>query len=284
MTRSYLEIKGLKKSFGLKPILRGIDLELNQGERKALMGANGAGKTTLLRVLAGLTAPSAGAVRIAGLDLTRDAQRVRQLVGFVGHQPYLYDDLTALENLHFFGHMYALKDAQQRARALLHRVGLEKRARDRVNALSRGQLQRLALARALLHSPRLLLLDEPDTGLDEQGNELLETLLNEHVARGGAALLATHQLAHALKLGDSIVTLENGRIVSTRGNGDGTSYTYRLFEQGPGTAAPGGVSGVSPDCSLSPLPQRAHEKPTPERGGTLSGGQAGPPALERQKG
>jgi len=215
MTRSYLEIKGLKKSFGLKPILRGIDLELNQGERKALMGANGAGKTTLLRILAGLTAPSAGAVRIAGLDLTRDAQRVRQLVGFVGHQPYLYDELTALENLLFFGRMYAVKDAQQRARALLHRVGLEKRVRDRVNTLSRGQLQRLALARALLHSPRLLLLDEPDTGLDEQGNKLLELLLDEHVAQGGAALLATHQLAHALKLGDSIVTLDNGRILST---------------------------------------------------------------------
>jgi len=225
MTRSYLEMQGLKKSFGLKPILRGIDLKLNQGERKALMGANGAGKTTLLRILAGLTAPSAGAVRIAGLDLTRDAQRVRQLVGFVGHQPYLYDELTALENLLFFGRMYAVKDAQQRARALLHRVGLEKRVQDRVNTLSRGQLQRLALARALLHSPRLLLLDEPDTGLDEQGNELLELLLDEHVAQGGAALLATHQLAHALKLGDSIVTLDNGRIVSSFRGGSGAEWS-----------------------------------------------------------
>jgi heme ABC exporter ATP-binding subunit CcmA len=225
MTRSYLEIKELKKSFGLKPILRGIDLELNQGERKALMGANGAGKTTLLRILAGLTAPSAGAVRIAGLDLTRDAQRVRQLVGFVGHQPYLYDELTALENLLFFGRMYAVTDIQQRARALLHRVGLEKRVGDRVNTLSRGQLQRLALARALLHSPRLLLLDEPDTGLDEQGNELLEALLDEHVAQGGAALLATHQLAHALKLGDSIVTLDNGRIVSSCRGGSGAEWS-----------------------------------------------------------
>ena len=225
MTRSYLEIKGLKKSFGLKPILRGIDLELNQGERKALMGANGAGKTTLLRILAGLTAPSAGAVRIAGLDLTRDAQRVRQLVGFVGHQPYLYDELTALENLLFFGRMYAVKDAQQRARALLHRVGLEKRVQDRVNTLSRGQLQRLALARALLHSPQLLLLDEPDTGLDEQGNELLEALLDEYVAQGGAALLATHQLAHALKLGDSIVMLDNGRIVSSCRGGSGAEWS-----------------------------------------------------------
>jgi heme ABC exporter ATP-binding subunit CcmA len=225
MTRSYLEIKGLKKSFGLKPILRGIDLELNQGERKALMGANGAGKTTLLRILAGLAAPSAGAVHIAGLDLTRDAQRVRQLVGFVGHQPYLYDELTALENLLFFGRMYAVKDAQQHARALLHRVGLEKRVRDQVNTLSRGQLQRLALARALLHSPRLLLLDEPDTGLDEQGNELLELLLDEHVAQGGAALLATHHLAHALKLGDSIVTLDNGRIVSSCRGGSGAEWS-----------------------------------------------------------
>jgi len=220
MNQAYLEIKGLKKSFGLKPILRGVDLELKQGERKALMGANGAGKTTLLRILAGLTAPGAGVVHIAGLDLTRDAQRVRQIVGFVGHQPYLYDELTALENLLFFGRMYAVKDAQQRARALLHRVGLEKRARERINTLSRGQLQRLALARALLHSPRLLLLDEPDTGLDEQGNELLKELLNEHVAQGGAALFATHQLAHALQLGDSIAELDKGRIVSIRGGVD----------------------------------------------------------------
>jgi ABC-type multidrug transport system ATPase subunit len=149
----------------------------------------------------------------------QDAQRVRRLVGFVGHQPYLYDDLTALENLHFFGRMYAVKDAQQRARALLYRVGLEKRAQERVNTLSRGQVQRLALARALLHSPRLLLLDEPDTGLDEQGNKLLETLVNEHVAQDGAVLFATHQLEHAQKLGDSIITLDNGRILSTRRGG-----------------------------------------------------------------
>src|SRR5260370_36528243 len=102
-----------------------------------------------------------------------------------------------------FGGMYAVRDAQMHARALLRRVGLEKRVQDRVNTLSRGQLQRLALARALLHSPRLLLLDEPDTGLDEQGNDLLEALLDEHVAQGGAALFAPHHLAPALKLGDN---------------------------------------------------------------------------------
>jgi heme exporter protein A len=185
-------------------------------------------------------------VRIAGLDLTRDAQRVRQLVGFVGHQPYLYDELTALENLLFFGRMYAVKDAQQRARALLHRVGLEKRVQDRVNTLSRGQLQRLALARALLHSPRLLLLDEPDTGLDEQGNDLLEALLDEHAAQGGAALLATHQVAHALKLGDSIVTLDNGRIVSSCRGGSGAEWS----EDPCGTLSGGQV------CPLESLKER----------------------------
>ena len=132
-----LEIEGLKKSFGFKPILRGIDLELYRGQRMALMGANGTGKTTLLRILVGLTKPSEGTVRINGLDIVRDAQQVRRLVGFVAHQPYLYDELTALENLLFFGKMYTVLDAEERARMLLRRVGLEKRAKERVTTLSR---------------------------------------------------------------------------------------------------------------------------------------------------
>src|SRR5207245_10004366 len=185
----------------------------------ALLGANGAGKTTLLRILAGLVKPSAGSVCVGGLDIERDAQQLRRVVGFVAHQPYLYDELTALENLLFFGRMYAVNQARERASELLQRVGWAKRAGERVAALSRGQVQRLALARALLHSPRLLLLDEPDTGLDEQGNKLLETLVDEHIAQGGAVLFATHQLEHAQKLGDSIITLDNGRVISTRRGG-----------------------------------------------------------------
>jgi len=206
-------VKGLKKSFGLKPILRDIDLVLGAGERMALVGANGAGKTTFLRILAGLTSPSAGTARIEGWDIVHDAQHVRRLIGFVGHQAYLYEELTALENLLFFGRMYGVKQKEQRASELLRRVGLEKRAQERVAFLSRGQVQRLALARALLHSPRLLLLDEPDTGLDQQGNELLETLLHEHIAQDGAVLFSTHQLEHAAKLSDSIVMLHGGRVI-----------------------------------------------------------------------
>ena len=213
MNNFFLEITGLKKSFNLKPVLRGIDLTLCRGERMALLGANGAGKTTLLRILAGLTRPSAGSACIDGLDIVQDARQVRHLVGFVAHQPYLYEELTALENLHFFGKMYSVKNTHERANLLLCKVGLEKRARERVAVLSRGQVQRLSLARALLHSPRLLLLDEPDTGLDQEGRELIEALLAEHTAQGGTILFTTHQLERALQLSDSITMLNKGRIV-----------------------------------------------------------------------
>jgi heme ABC exporter ATP-binding subunit CcmA len=212
VNRPFLEIAGLKKSFGPKPVLRGIDFSLCAGERMALMGANGSGKTTLLRILVGLTRPSGGTASIDGLDIVRDVQQVRHLVGFVAHQPYLYDELTALENLLFFAKMYTVKDAQQRAWQLLQEVGLEKRARERVGVLSRGQVQRLSLARALLHSPRLLLLDEPDSGLDQQGYELIESLITEHTNQGGTVLFTTHQLERARQLSDSIALLERGRI------------------------------------------------------------------------
>ena len=216
MNTPYLQIQGLKKTYTFKPILRGIDLELYRGECMALLGANGTGKTTLLRILAGLTKQTAGSICIDELDIVRDAQRVRHLVGFVAHQPYLYDELTALENLLFFGRMYAVKEVHERATELLNRVGLTKRARERVGTLSRGQVQRLSLARALLHSPQLLLLDEPDTGLDEEGNELLATLLHEHSASGGTTLFTTHNLEHALNWSHRIAILHAGRVRYTR--------------------------------------------------------------------
>lgn len=207
-----IEVHDLKKSFGLKPVLRGIDLLLPRGERMALLGANGTGKTTILRILAGLARPNAGSVSIEGLDSAQHAQQTRHLVGFVAHQPYLYEELTALENLLFFARMYSVTYALERAHALLQRVGLERRAHERVGTFSRGQVQRLSWARALLHAPHLLLLDEADTGLDQQGHELIDTLLTEHVSYGGSTLFTTHRLEYALAISDKILLLSNGRV------------------------------------------------------------------------
>ena len=220
MSHPYLEITQLKKSYGLKPVLRGVDLAVEQGQRVALLGPNGAGKTTLLRILAGLSEPDSGLVLIDGQNIVHVAQQARRAIGFVGHQPNLYDDLTAMENLLFFARMYGVKQQKERARLLLERVGLLKHANERASALSRGQSQRLALARALLHSPRLLLLDEPDTGLDEEGITLLETILNEHTHNGGTVLFTTHQSEHALQWSNRVGILRGGRIVSLHATRD----------------------------------------------------------------
>lgn len=208
-----VEVRGLKKSYTFKPVLRSIDLIVHPGERVALLGANGAGKTTLLRILACLIKAGGGYAHVNGLDCRQEAQRIRHLVGFVGHQPYLYEDLTALENLLFFGRMYSVTRTRERAATLLQRVGLQRLQHERVGTFSRGQVQRLAWARALLHEPRLLLLDEPDTGLDQAGHALIETLLTEHTQRGGSALFTTHQLERVPALGDRLVLLSRGRIV-----------------------------------------------------------------------
>ncbi len=213
MSAPYLEIKGLKKTYSLKLILRGIDVVLDQGKCMALLGANGAGKTTLLRILACLTKPEAGTVRIGGLDIGQEAQRIRLLIGFVGHQPNLYDELTVIENLLFFGRMFSVKKAHEQAVTLLKRVGLARRSSERVGALSRGQQQRLSLARALLHSPPLLLLDEPDAGLDDEGIELLEELIREHAEQGGTTLFTTHNFERAINFSDLICMLSGGLVV-----------------------------------------------------------------------
>lgn len=211
-----IEVRGLKKHFGFKPILRGVSLTVAEGERMALLGANGAGKTTLLRILAALTRADSGTVSIAGLDLARDPQQVRQLIGFVAHEAFIYEELTALENLLFFGHLYGVRDARTLAVELLQRVGLERRMQDKAGTFSRGMLQRLSWARALLHRPRVLLLDEPETGLDQEGHALIDNMLAEFSASGGTVLFTTHQLERALQLSDRLLLLQGGRVIEQR--------------------------------------------------------------------
>jgi heme ABC exporter ATP-binding subunit CcmA len=211
-----VEVTGLTRAFGAKLVLRGVSLSVARGHCLTLLGPNGAGKTTLLRVLATLNRPDAGRVCVAGYDVARDAAAVRRVVGYVGHQPHVYEELTAAENLVFFARMYGLRDASARAEKLLDRVGLRARAADRARTLSRGQLQRLALARGILHEPRVLLLDEPDTGLDEAAFALLRELVAERKAQGRTTVLTTHHLERGLALGDDVAVLARGRIGYTQ--------------------------------------------------------------------
>lgn len=203
----------LTKRFDRHVVLRGVDLRLEQGERVALFGPNGAGKTTLLRILATLAQPTAGRVVIDGIPVREQPAEARRRLGVVAHQPYLYPDLTAAENLHFFARMYDVPGAGARVAELLEVVGLSGRASDRVGTFSRGMLQRLALARAILHRPAVLLLDEPDTGLDREGLRVLEALLVGQTEGGGTVLLTTHDLRFGLANAERALVLRGGRLV-----------------------------------------------------------------------
>jgi heme ABC exporter ATP-binding subunit CcmA len=205
-------VAGVRKTYGLRPVLRDVSFAVGVGQTCAVLGPNGAGKTTLLRILATLTRPAKGTVAIAGFDALADAQEVRRIVGYVGHTPLLYEELTARENLLFFARMYGLPDGESRADALLKRVGMFNRANDRVGTFSRGQAQRVALARGILHNPQALLLDEPDTGLDEDAITLLHDLIAERGAAGKTTLLTTHTLERGLAWCDALVVLTGGRV------------------------------------------------------------------------
>lgn len=211
-----IETQALTKAYDLLVVLRRLDLGVQRGEFVALLGPNGSGKSTLLRLLAGLTRPSGGTIRIGGWEIPREAAAVRAQIGMVSHKVLLYENLTALENLRFFARLYHLApaDAEARARARLEQVGLARRADSLVRTFSRGMQQRLSIARALLHDPHVLLLDEPYTGLDQQGSVVLDELLGAAHGSGRHTLvMATHELDRAERLCDRVVLLVRGQIV-----------------------------------------------------------------------
>lgn len=207
-----IEVRKLVKTFGYKPVLRGIDFHVEQGEFVALVGPNGAGKTTFLRILASLSRSNMGEVRVAGYRLPAQASAVRRRLGVLSHQPLLYGDLTAEENLRFYGRMYGLRDMNQRVEDILHLVGLRARRRDLVRGFSRGMQQRLAIGRAILHEPEILLFDEPHTGLDQDAAEMLDELLREVAARGRTVVMTSHDLQRAGDLATRIDILSKGKI------------------------------------------------------------------------
>ena len=210
-----ITVKKLVKRFGLKTVLRGVDFEVEPGEFVALLGPNGAGQTTFLRILASLSRPSLGEVNIAGYRLPNQAAHVRARLGVVSHLPLLYGDLTAEENLLFYARMYNISNIEARSTEILEMVGLDTRRRDLVRTFSRGMQQRLAIGRAVLHDPQVVLLDEPYTGLDQDASSMLDNVLKTVAAKGRTVVMASHDLARAEDLATRFDILSRGVILAS---------------------------------------------------------------------
>lgn len=208
-----IQVRSLVKAFGLHAALRGIDLDLAEGEFTTVLGPNGAGKTTLLRVLATLSKPTAGVVRIDGYDVTKAGPQVRRLIGLVSHQTLLYPHLSAEDNLRFFARIYDVADPEQRINEVLELVGLSARRTDLLRTFSRGMQQRLTIARAILHQPKVMFFDEPYTGLDQQAASVLGEILTSVAAAGRTVVLTTHDLQRGLIGCDRVVILNRGKVV-----------------------------------------------------------------------
>ena len=212
---------GIRKDYGDRAVLRGVDITVSWGEIAVLFGANGAGKTTLLRILAGLTRADGGTAQIAGRPMHGRENRARRLVGFAGHQTMLYNDLTCRENLEFYARLYGIRDASGKIEQVLEQARLSDRENRRVRTLSHGMQKRLSMARAILHDPVALLLDEPESGLDAESVNALGGFLRDWAASGRTALLTTHSAEVGLAWADRALTLSGGRIESGVATPDG---------------------------------------------------------------
>ncbi len=213
MSDILLEVRGIAKRFGGEHALRPLDLTLRTGDRVAVLGPNGAGKSTLLRLLSGLARASAGSIELPGVARARRGPALRRRVGYVGHASLLYPALTVTENLVFTGRLYGVDQPAERAAHLVRELKLEDFAERRVRHLSRGVAQRVAVARALMHEPELLLLDEPFSGLDPEAAPALEARIESLMAQGAggrALVFVTHDLASAARLCDRALILRGG--------------------------------------------------------------------------
>jgi heme exporter protein A len=213
---SIIEVRNLIKRFGHKQVLRKLNFSVQQGEFVALLGSNGAGKTTLLRILSSLSKPNYGEIQIAGYSLPGQSAQVRKKLGVVSHLPLLYGDLSAEENLKFYGRLYGLSDFQNHVEEILQLVGLLKRKKDLVRTFSRGMQQRLAIGRAIIHDPEVLLLDEPHTGLDQDAANMLDTLLQEIASRGRTVVMTSHDFPRVANLATRFDVLYKGKIHASK--------------------------------------------------------------------
>ena len=208
-----ISVRKLKKSFGPTKVLKGIDLDCYFRQVLTVLGPNGAGKTTLLRILATITRPDFGEIEINGLSLKRQSTLIRNSIGFLAHAPMLYGDLTAKENLTFFSRMFRVGEFDKRIKTLASQLGFSNQLDLRIRNMSHGQHRRVALARTLLHSPQILLLDEPESGLDQQARAYFQEIVESYRSDGRSVIMTTHDIERGLELGNRFVIINKGKLV-----------------------------------------------------------------------
>ena len=234
-----LQIRGLVKRFD-RPAVDGLDLAVRAGEFYALLGPNGAGKTTTLRMIAGLMRPDAGSIQVEGIDALADPVAAKRLIAWISDEPMIYDKLTPEEYLEFVAGLWGVepKLAQARAHELLAWLGLATHARQRCESFSKGMRQKVALAGALVHDPRLIILDEPLTGLDAGSARQVKTVLRERVQAGGSVIMTTHILEVAERMADRIGVIAHGKLIA-----EGTLEELRRQAGNGGDDGNPGMSG-----------------------------------------
>jgi heme exporter protein A len=208
-----INAEAISKTFGVHEALRGIDLAVNSGETVVILGPNGAGKTTLLKILATIMSPTSGSLVVYGQNVKDAAESIRRRIGVVSHQSFFYSSLTIYENLEFYARMYGIENRNDRIKQVIDMVGMTDRVHDRTNTLSRGMQQRISIARALLHNPDIVLLDEPETGLDQQAMSMLWKLLRDDKDKKRTVLVSTHNLERVLEVADRVIILRRGSVV-----------------------------------------------------------------------
>ena len=208
-----VKVSAIKKAFETRLVLNDIELCIDKGQSLCLCGSNGAGKSTLLRIIAGLLEPDHGSIEICGYNLKKNHEKAKIQLGFVSHKSMVYPDLTVMENLLFFADLYGVKDKNSKAEKLLKEMKLQAYKYDRAGILSRGLLQRLSIARALIHEPNVLIMDEPFTGLDSESSKHLISVLNNFTNNGGSIIMTTHDIRNGISCCQTIVVLDEHKII-----------------------------------------------------------------------
>ncbi len=227
-----IQATGIHKAFGVVQALRGISFSLDAGDFLTIFGPNGAGKTTLIKILTGLTSASGGTAKVAGFEVGNGDSRLRREIGVIAHATCLYADLSALENLVFYANMYNLENPEDRAIEAIKEVGLEGRMHDRIGTFSRGMQQRISIARAVIHDPSILFLDEPFTGLDPHGSRVLKEYLHSLHTKKRTIIMTTHDLSCGMEMGDKVAVQMKGRfaLFENKDNLDTGGFEELYFE------------------------------------------------------